>query len=276
MPLNTGAARRLPVPTEGSSDVVVDAPDVAGEGAEGVLPRLEQRRREVAVPQGAVRLRRAARVFVDLDDVGRVGGVRQARDVRRPHPPTAQRLPVEAVEKGRRADGLTPHETLLGQLLEQRADERRRRRLHKDEQRGVGVQHLCVHLLVAVGAVGRHPGEHLEQQQPERPPVDRNSVRLAPHHLWSEVLGRAADGGSAHAAAACAQPLGEAKVAKLDVARAVKKQVLRLEVAVHDAAHVVQVAEHVGDARGVEAGLPLLEATQHVQHCVQLAAEDRL
>jgi len=75
MPLNTGAARRLPVPTEGSSDVVVDAPDVAGEGAEGVLPRLEQRRREVAVPQGAVRLRRAARVFVDLARSRTGGGV---------------------------------------------------------------------------------------------------------------------------------------------------------------------------------------------------------
>ena len=62
------------MPTEGSSDVVVDAPAVAGEGAEGVLPRLEQRRREVAVPQGAVRLRRAARVLVDLAR-SRTGGV---------------------------------------------------------------------------------------------------------------------------------------------------------------------------------------------------------
>ena len=80
------------------------------------------------------------------------------------------------------------------------------------------------------------------------------------HHRCREE--RAADGGGAlgcaHAAAACAQPLGEAKIAKLDVARAVKKQVLRLEVAVHDAALVVQVAEHVGDARGVEAGVVLV------------------
>ena len=102
--------------------------------------------------------------------------------------------------------------------------------------------------------------------------------RRLEHHRCREE--RAADGGGplgcAHAAAACAQPLGEAKVAKLDVARAVKKQVLRLEVAVHDAALVVQVAEHVGDARGVEAGVVLVEAPEHVDQRKELAAEGLL
>ena len=46
-----------------------------------------------------------SRLLLDLDDVGRVGGMRQARNVRRSHPPTAQRLRHEHFTASRREHG---------------------------------------------------------------------------------------------------------------------------------------------------------------------------
>lgn len=71
------------------------------------------------------------------------------------------------------------------------------------------------------------------------------------------------------------EALGKAKVDELDVAVLIQEEVLRLEVAVGDAALLlVEVLQHEDDLGGVEAGDGFVEAAQLAQVRKQLAARD--
>ena len=68
--------------------------------------------------------------------------------------------------------------------------------------------------------------QHLVDEDAEGPPVYCQPVPLALHDLGGEVLGRAAE----RPRAVAAHPLGEPEVGDLEVALAVKQQVLRLQI----------------------------------------------
>jgi hypothetical protein len=91
--------------------------------------------------------------------------------------------------------------------------------------------------------------EQFKHEYSERPVVGADVVALVQDDFGRHVLGRAAE---RPRLATDLQLFGETKVDELDVAGAVEKQVLGLEVAVDDASRV-QVVERLHHASGVEA-----------------------
>jgi len=135
----------------------------------------------------------------------------------------------------------------------------------------------------AAGTHRGNPGEHLEEEHAQRPPVNAEAVGVAAHHLGREVLWRAAEGlceggpdRPALETRGGAQALGQSEVDQLQVASRIEQQVLGLEVPIHHAAHLVQVLEHVRNGGRVKKGRRLLEPPEDVEKGVKLAAQNRL
>mmetsp|Transcript_21007 Transcript_21007/g.63140 ORF Transcript_21007/g.63140 Transcript_21007/m.63140 type:complete len:390 (-) Transcript_21007:239-1408(-) len=213
---------------------------------------------------------------LDRRELERVGG----RDDR-PHGcrqrARRERQPIDVGEEacGRHLQEVPVRaEPLVRLSLQQRGAQLARGRPHGVRVVDLAGQHQGVHLDGLVGAKGREAGQQLVQEHAEGPPIDGEAVAAARDHLGRGVLRRAAQ--RPGAVRRRGEVRGEPKVDELEVALGVEDEVLRLEVAVHDAALVVQVAEHVGDARGVEAGVVLVEAPEHVDQRKELAAEGRL
>ena len=123
--------------------------------------------------------------------------------------------------------------------------------------------------LLATGGHKRGvPGRHLKQKAADGPPVDRLSVRRGgAQDLGSHVVVRSADAGVAHRVAhrvgidrdvrrgrtrrLLLPVIADAEVAHHDVPRAAEEDVLRLDVAVDDAARVqiVDRQNHLGDVK---------------------------
>ena len=110
-----------------------------------------------------------------------------------------------------------------------------------------------VHQL-AIGVVERRqPIDHLVDQDPQRPPVHALAVGHLPQDLGSQVLRRSAERlrrVSLHVL------LGETEVGDADVALGVQKEVLRLEVAVHNVV-LVEMRDAQHDLSCVEFGTVL-------------------
>ena len=113
-------------------------------------------------------------------------------------------------------------------------------------------------------------GEHLVDEDAERPPVDALAVADPEEGLGREVLGRAA-----HGPRAVCHALGEAERAQLEVALGIDQDALRLQIAMHHAAGaaiLVQVLEREDELRGVEARPVVLEAPRATQMREEVAA----
>ena len=119
----------------------------------------------------------------------------------------------------------------------------------------------------------RAPREHLIDEHPHRPPVDRLPMPLRLNNLGREVLGR-----TAQRPRPILNLLRKAKVGHLDVARLVDEQVLGFEVPVDyaRAAVLVQVLEPQPNLRRVESPVLVLELAGLPWVRKQFAADNKL
>lgn len=113
---------------------------------------------------------------------------------------------------------------------------------------------LAVQLDVILVKEWWEPSTHFEHEHAHRPPIDGFAVSLGLDDLWSEVVGRAAEG-PGHI---LGDMLGESKIGDLDVSHRVQQQVLGLEVAVDDCVRV-QVFQRQQDLACVESRYVLRE-----------------
>mmetsp|Transcript_28927 Transcript_28927/g.84799 ORF Transcript_28927/g.84799 Transcript_28927/m.84799 type:complete len:848 (-) Transcript_28927:442-2985(-) len=197
---------------------------------------------------------------------GGLGGLVGARLEGGLEPVVVERVPVEAQEEGVHLHVVRvvlEVAQALGRLgVQQRGDEGLHVRGEGVREDDLVFQYLDVHgLHVVVGRLeGRAAREELEEQHAAAPPVHGEVVGEVLDDLGAEVARRAAlrEGLGAHH-----EPLGEAQVNHLDVARPVHEHVLRLEVAVDHVllVHVLQGEHHAGD---VEARVVLGEGAADV------------
>jgi len=117
---------------------------------------------------------------------------------------------------------------------------------------------------------GCHTDEHFINKNSKRPPVDREVVALVHHHLWSQVLWRAAEG---LGKLALCQRLGKTVVNNLEVTLLVHEDVFQFEVAVHDALGV-QVANGHADLHRVELDYLLWQSLAGLEDLVELTTTD--
>ena len=115
--------------------------------------------------------------------------------------------------------------------------------------------HLALAVLVSA-VEGKISSEQLEHDNADCPPVRGESMAFAFEELWSEVPRR-----SRHIVGGLvdAQDSGHAEVDDLQIAFFVQKQVLQLQVSVHDVAGV-QVFQATDQLNDVELDLPLAES----------------
>ena len=131
----------------------------------------------------------------------------------------ARLLRVERAPQHVRKEGLCAQLVRLGEALELVALEQTREQLTDRLGRGAGERRelavqdlvdqprLCRHQRRVLGE-GRLSREHLEEDDPERPPIGRDRVALASQHLGRGGEGRADDGAAAASAAAAVRPTG--------------------------------------------------------------------
>jgi len=99
-------------------------------------------------------------------------------------------------------------------------------------------------------------GEHLVDEDSQRPPVDSLSVALVEEYLGGNVFG-----GSAQSVRLEGDALGEPKVCNLEVTGGVEKQIFGLKVAVNEVLGVKELKdEH--NVGGIEFGRAVVESMQ--------------
>mmetsp|Transcript_27374 Transcript_27374/g.85461 ORF Transcript_27374/g.85461 Transcript_27374/m.85461 type:complete len:269 (-) Transcript_27374:1342-2148(-) len=103
----------------------------------------------------------------------------------------------------------------------------------------------------AVRLEGSPPGQELEEQHAQHPPVHGPAVSGAQDHLWSHVVRRADE-----RVGLSVRDLGQTHVRELAIAASVEQEVLRLQVAVYDQA-LVEMRQGLRHAAHVEARVPL-------------------
>lgn len=137
----------------------------------------------------------------------------------------------------------------------------------------VALKDLLLHDSLVVVVKGQCSTEKCVENDTERPNVDLFAcILFAGEHLWGGIAGGAAE--SVHKAVAL-KLAGEAKVAKLDVAALVEKDVFELEVAVNDAL-AVDISDGEAELTKDPARLWLGEGLVFDQVIVEFAAGTEL
>mmetsp|Transcript_2690 Transcript_2690/g.4397 ORF Transcript_2690/g.4397 Transcript_2690/m.4397 type:complete len:286 (+) Transcript_2690:53-910(+) len=231
---------------------------------------------EIGIPS-EIRIAFIFEVLLFVLEVVKVGQVFLRLDLildGRLHVLLLQRAPIKLLEPVVAADqfrtALNHTESFGGLWFQELGDEILSRRRQIPRKLELALNDLAIRHHRLVVEEGRKRGQHLIDEDAERPPIHSLAVALSGHNLRRQVIGR-----SAQRKRLIRHYLGKAKVGHLEIAGIGQHQVLWLQISVNDVS-VVHIIERFHYARTVKLGRRLIERAHFTQDGEELAAQTHL